>query len=110
MEADDVDDDEVKGGKMMMLRMIMLKARTVMMLRIMMLRRGTDPMTGTIRDQLFVRAFRCANMSQKQFHAEICKQTKPTSRGNETRVARSVRACAVEMHKDMSQEQIDAKK
>ena len=43
MEIHGVDDDEVKGGKAMMLRMLMLRARKMMILR----RRRTDLKTGT---------------------------------------------------------------
>ena len=37
MEVGDIEDDEVKGEKMMMLRMMALRRRKMMMLRTMML-------------------------------------------------------------------------
>ena len=52
MELDHVEDDEVKGRKMMMLQMMMLRMmmlrrrRKMVMLRMMMLRTRTDPKTG----------------------------------------------------------------
>ena len=96
VDDDDDDDDDDDERKMMMWMFRTRRRRKMMMLRRMMLRRKTDPKTG--------KHTLCEPKRTRTFHKSHFVEIYRKSAVRQARDTRFVRACAVEMHMDMSEE------